>query len=585
MFGTWQHRLITLALTGALATVACSGNDSTAPTPPPAAPTGLTAAQLTLTSVRVTWDAVNGATSYRLERADASSPGTWTQVGGALTAPTFDDTGLTAGVTYSYRVAVSVGTLTSDFSAATSITTGLKTATISANITANRTLYKDTVYTLKGYIKVQSGAVLTVQAGTRIVGDAATPGSSLWILRGARIEANGTAAEPIVFTSAKAPGSRKPGDWGGLIIIGNGIINRTGSPILTEGGSAGVAEDYSGGTNNADNSGTLRYVRVEFAGYDISNGAGQELNSISSYAVGSGTRYEYVQTMSGLDDSFEFWGGAVDGRYWVSYESGDDHFDWTEGYQGRVQFMIALQTQRLDPAPGTGVFSSDPRGFEGDGCDPLPNSGCFVNNTTGTGGAAGTSAPYSRPVFANFTVIGVGQLGGFPTDGNGAVLRRGTAGTLMNGIIARFPGTGIQMRDAFTDSLRLRDSLNIANVILAENASGNYDADGKDTDPALSESSRRFAQAGKFATQNHRTGTQAAALITSLNVSGLDWTPKATAGQPDPTTGGSQVVPPKLSARVAGYPYSGGWVNTSFVGAAAPSGSKWWEGWTAYYIN
>ena len=585
MFGTWQHRLITLALTGALATVACSGNDSTAPTPPPSAPTGLTAAQLTLTSVRVTWDAVTGGASYRLERAAASSPGTWTQVGGALTAPTFDDTGLTAGVTYSYRVAVTVGTLTSDFSAATSITTGLKTATISANILANRTLYKDTVYTLKGYIKVQSGAVLTVQAGTRIVGDAATPGSSLWILRGARIEANGTAAEPIVFTSAKAPGSRKPGDWGGLIIIGNGIINRTGSPILTEGGSAGIAEDYSGGTNNADNSGTLRYVRVEFAGYDISNGAGQELNSISSYAVGSGTRYEYVQTMSGLDDSFEFWGGAVDGRYWVSYESGDDHFDWTEGYQGRVQFMIALQTQRLDPAPGTGVFSSDPRGFEGDGCDPLPNSGCFVNNTTGTGGAAGTSAPYSRPVFANFTVVGAGQLGGFPTDGNGAVLRRGTAGTLMNGIIARFPGTGIQMRDAFTDSLRLRDSLNIANVILAENASGNYDADGKDTDPALSESSRRFAQAGKFATQNHRTGTQAAALITSLNVSGLDWTPKATAGQPDPTTGGSQVVPPKLSARVAGYPYSGGWVNTSYVGAAAPSGSKWWEGWTAYYIN
>lgn len=585
MFGTWQHRLITLALTGALATVACSGNDSTAPTPPPSAPTGLTAAQLTLTSVRVTWDAVTGGASYRLERAAASSPGTWTQVGGALTAPTFDDTGLTAGVTYSYRVAVTVGTLTSDFSAATSITTGLKTATISANILANRTLYKDTVYTLKGYIKVQSGAVLTVQAGTRIVGDAATPGSSLWILRGARIEANGTAAEPIVFTSAKAPGSRKPGDWGGLIIIGNGIINRTGSPILTEGGSAGIAEDYSGGTNNADNSGTLRYVRVEFAGYDISNGAGQELNSISSYAVGSGTRYEYVQTMSGLDDSFEFWGGAVDGRYWVSYESGDDHFDWTEGYQGRVQFMIALQTQRLDPAPGTGVFSSDPRGFEGDGCDPLPNSGCFVNNTTGAGGAAGTSAPYSRPVFANFTVVGAGQLGGFPTDGNGAVLRRGTAGTLMNGIIARFPGTGIQMRDAFTDSLRLRDSLNIANVILAENASGNYDADGKDTDPALSESSRRFAQAGKFATQNHRTGTQAAALITSLNVSGLDWTPKATAGQPDPTTGGSQVVPPKLSARVAGYPYSGGWVNTSYVGAAAPSGSKWWEGWTAYYIN
>jgi hypothetical protein len=350
-----------------------------------------------------------------------------------------------------------------------------------------------------------------------------------------------------------------------------------------------VAENYAGGTNNADNSGTLRYVRIEFGGYDISNGAGQELNSLSMYAVGSGTQIEYVQTMTGLDDSFEWWGGAVDARYLVSYESGDDHFDWTEGYAGRVQFMIALQTQRADPAPGTGVFSTDPRGFEGDGCDPVPNSGCFVNNTTGGAGPAGTSAPYSRPVFANFTLVGPGQLGGFPTDGNGVVLRRGTAGTLMNGLVARWPGRGLQMRDAFTDSLRLRDSLNIANVILAENgplaAQTHYDAPGEDTNPALAEGARRFAQQAKFAAENHRTGTQAAALITSLNVAGLDWTPKTTAGQPDPATGGSQFVPPKLAARVAGFPYSGGWVNTTYVGAAAPTGPKWWQGWTVYTIN
>jgi hypothetical protein len=588
MIGTWQHRWIGLALAGAMATAACSDSDTTAPTPPPA-PTGLAATQLSLTSARVSWNAVTGATSYRLERADAANPGTWTPVGGTLTTITYDDTGLTAGVTYNYRVAAIVGTLTSDYSAPVSFATGLQAGTLTGTITASRTLYSDTVYTLKGYVKVQSGAILTIQAGTKIVGDAATPGSSLWILRGARIEANGTAQEPIVFTSAKAAGARKPGDWGGIIIIGNGIINRTGSPILTEGGAAGVAENYAGGTDNADNSGTLRYVRIEFAGYDISNGAGQELNTLSSYAVGSGTRYEYIQSMSGLDDSFEWWGGAVDGRYLVSYESGDDHFDWTEGYAGRNQFMIALQTQRADPAPGTGVFSTDPRGFEGDGCDPLPNSGCFVTNATNSSATAGTSAPYSRPVFANFTVIGPGQLGGFPTDGNGAVLRRGTAGTMINGIIARWPGTGLQMRDAFVDSLRLRDSLNIANLILAENGPAasptNYDGAGKDTDPALAEGARRFAQQTKFANENHRVGTQAAALITSLNPSGLDWTPKTTAGQPDPTTGGTQVLPPKLGARVAGYPYSGGWVNTPYLGAAAPGGPKWWQGWTAYFIN
>src|SRR5690606_11975009 len=138
--------------------------------------------------------------------------------------------------------------------------------------------------------------------------------------------------------SARSAGNRAPGDWGGLIIIGNGTINRTGATILTE-GDAATSENYAGGNDDNDDSGTLRYVRIEFAGYDISNGAGQELNALSSYAVGRGTTYEYIRTMAGLDDSFEYWGGAVDGRYLISYESGDDHFDWSEGYRGRNQFM------------------------------------------------------------------------------------------------------------------------------------------------------------------------------------------------------------------------------------------------------
>src|SRR5262245_23310602 len=172
-------------------------------------------------------------------------------------------------------------------------------ASISTNITTSRTLHKDTVYTLSGYVKVASGATLTIEAGTKIVGDTAVLGSSLWILRGAKIDATGTAASPIVFTSARAAGNRKPGDWGGIIIIGNGIINRTGTPINTEGGAAGQAENYAGGNNNSDNSGTLKYVRIEFAGFDVSSGSGQELNSLSSYAVGRGTTYEYIEALSG----------------------------------------------------------------------------------------------------------------------------------------------------------------------------------------------------------------------------------------------------------------------------------------------
>lgn len=109
---------------------------------------------------------------------------------------------------------------------------------ITGPIAASRTLTKDTVYTLSGYVKVQAGATLTIQAGTKIIGDTTVAGSSLWILRGAKLVAEGTAAEPIVFTSARSAGNRKPGDWGGIIMIGNGIINRTGATILTEGGAA-----------------------------------------------------------------------------------------------------------------------------------------------------------------------------------------------------------------------------------------------------------------------------------------------------------------------------------------------------------
>jgi len=150
--------------------------------------------------------------------------------------------------------------------------------TVNADITSNRTFFAETTYTISGYVKVTNGATLTIQPGTRIVGDADVPGSSLWILRGARLVAEGTAQAPIVFTSDKAPGSRAPGDWGGIIIVGNGVINRTANPVLTEGGAAGEAENYAGGNDNSDNSGSLRYVRIEFAGFDVSNGGGQELN-------------------------------------------------------------------------------------------------------------------------------------------------------------------------------------------------------------------------------------------------------------------------------------------------------------------
>ncbi|HEX5575456.1 MAG TPA: fibronectin type III domain-containing protein [Gemmatimonadales bacterium] len=557
-------------LAAALAVAGCSDdNGSNSPTglQPP---TGLTVTEASTTSAHLSWTAASGATGYLVQRATSDNPTAFTALTPTpVTTTTYDDPALTSGVNYLYEVASVSASDTSAFTAPVSFSLGGggTNAILSGPITTSRTLSADSVYTLSGYVKVQSGATLTIPAGTTIVGDTTQPGSSLWILRGAKIDAQGTATDPIVFTSARSPGNRKPGDWGGIIIIGNGIINRTGTPILTEGGAAGQAENYAGGTDNNDNSGTLRYVRIEFAGYDIS-GAGQELNSLSSYAVGRGTTYEFLQTMSGLDDSFEYWGGAVDGRYLVSYESGDDHYDWTEGYQGRNQFLIAFQSVKLVPAPGTGSFSADPRGFEGDGCDPTV-SGCVLTGSTG-------STPFSMPVWANFTLIGPGQNPDIPADGNGAVLRRGTGGTLFNGILGRWKGIAIDVRDTLTANNIVLDSLDFANLVLAQNGF-NFDTAGVNFGDSLIITTASSNSIHPFAS------TVLVDTLLGINVTAtsLDWTPKA--GSPA-ATGGSAFVPSRFGLRTGGF-FGALMPQTSYIGAADPAGTKWWQGWTAYNIN
>lgn len=525
--------------------------------PPPA---GLAAVAQPNNTVDVSWGGVTGASSYRLERTASTNPGVFTAIGGDLTALNFTDNTIQPGITYGYRVAAANLDGVGEFSSAVTVgISGPKVATLTGIITSSRTLFTDTTYTVSGYVKVANNSVLTVQAGTTVIGDYNVPGSSLWILRGSRIEANGTAASPIVFTSSRPDGSRKPGDWGGLIIIGNGVINRTASTILTE-GPAGVGENYAGGTNNADNSGTLRYVRVEFAGYDVSAGAGQELNALSMYAVGSGTVLEYVQTLAGLDDSFEWWGGAVNGRYLISYESGDDHFDWSEGYRGKNQFLIGYQNTRLTAEPGRGGASTDPQGFEADGC-----------GTTGAACPSGfDSQPFSLPVFTNFTVIGGGTNATRVTGGDvGMVLRRGTAGYLSNGILARWPGQGISIRDAATNNRWTADSLNVANMLFAENGS-NFDPDA----------SSNFGKAALFAGQNVVTpAVTAASLFQSLDPANLNWTPAP--GSPAAT--GANVI--TIPSPYADNFFGGTIQTTTYFGAADPAGPAWWAGWTRYATN
>jgi hypothetical protein len=563
--------LASAALIGATLS-ACSEDSPTEPTPqPPAAPTGVSAASTGTTSIRVVWNQVSGADSYELDRAEGS--GAFSNVQSSLTATFFEDTGLKSSTQYRYLVRSVAAAGKSGNSSETSATTGTvpppapKVATV-AGVPLSRTFFADTTYILQGYVKVSNGATLTIQPGTKIVGDTLVPGSSLWVLRGSKIMAEGTAANPIVFTSQRAAGNRSPGDWGGIVIVGNAPINRTANPIFTEGPS-GAAENYAGGSNFNDNSGSLKYVRVEFAGYDVSNGGGQELNSISSYAVGRGTTYDYVQSMAGLDDSFEFWGGGADIRHMVSFEAGDDHYDFTEGWQGRGQFLIALQTSVLTPRPGTGTVSSDPRGFEGDGCEN-DKAGCTYAN-----------APYSMPVFANFTVVGPGT-GVFSTsDGNGAVVRRGGAANFVNGIIARWPGVGFSIRDNETKALMDADSLYIRNVVVAGNgAAFEAQANGRFGfvvgDSATAWKVTQSSLADLFDGSLPTSSTSVTAATTGIKI-------KSGAGA---ATGGlSSFTGTPLAARVANF-FGGAMPATAYQGAHDPAATaQWYEGWTNWVRN
>lgn len=559
-----SRSLFRAALMAVTATaVACSGDDPTAPeAQPPAAPTGVTATAKSSTEVTVTFSTVTGATGYVIERAPASS-GSFAQVGTSTTPP-FEDKSLSPSTAYRYRVAA-IGTAGtgaySDVVFTTTPAPGPRTATIGANITADRTLFADTLYTLSGFIRVANGATLTIQPGTVIQGDYNTVGSSLIVLRGAKIVANGTAGKPIVFTSSRPAGQRQPGDWGGLAIIGNGIINRSGDVQLegTGTGSANPAVLYSGGNNNADNSGSLKYVRVEFAGYAAA--ADAELNSFTFGAVGSGTTLEYLESLSGLDDSFEFFGGAVDGKYLISYESGDDHFDMSEGYVGRLQHVIAFQTRQNIPRPGAGNVSSDPQGIENDGC---AGSGCANGQDT---------QPFNVPVIANFTLVGPpdGIFSG-TSGGVGMMLRRGTGGHYVNGVVARWERAAISLRDQPTLTRATAGALTVKNVLVADVGATFQPQAGSTVQGTLDLAANAIVEGAGLGS----------ALFLGLptnptNVGQIDWTPAANAAT---TTGGLATFTGDLATRAGSFV-----TGTVYRGAANPTGPKWWAGWTSYADN
>jgi hypothetical protein len=544
----------TLAL-AALLLAACSDDGGTGPVQL-GVPSGVSAPTVTQNSIALQWNAATNATGYRVERASAGAQ--FAQVGN-VTATTYTDIGLAAGAEYRYRVIATRGTTSSAPSAELVVSTaagGPAVAVIDADVTSDRTLYADTTYTLRGFVHVTNGATLTIEPGTTILGDFNTLGSSLFVMRGARIDARGTAAAPIVFTSSQPSGQRKPGDWGGLILVGNGVINRAGDVTIegTGTGAANPAITYSGGTDNNDSSGWLEYVRVEFAGY--ATAADQELNTFTFAGVGSGTSLHHLQALAGLDDAYEWFGGAVDGKYLVSYETGDDHFDISEGYQGRLQHLIAYQSKVLTPRTGAGGTSSDPQGIENDGCS---GAGCTAGQL---------SQPYTLPLIANFTLIGTGPGHVDATSGGvGMVLRRGTGGYYVNGVVARWPKGAVSIRDTVNTNQRIRaGEFVLQHVYFADNAGVDFQAGSDRT--VLDLAANNLVSAAVAA------GSLFNALPTDPNSAGqFDWTPAAAGVR----TGGLATFTGAIATRAGTFV-----TPTGYLGAVDPNGPRWWEGWTTY---
>jgi hypothetical protein len=287
------------------------------------------------------------------------------------------------------------------------------------NITANTTWTANKVYLLKGFNYVKSGATLTIEPGTIIKGDKDTKGS-LFITTGAKIRAVGTAEKPIVFTSNKAKGQRAAGDWGGLIILGKAKVNKPNAVV------EGENQTLFGGNDDADNSGELKYVRIEFAGIPLETD--KEINGLTLGGVGNGTKIEYVQVSYSGDDAIEWFGGSVNAKHLVTYATLDDDFDTDNGYSGKVQYGLALR----DPNIADQCACSKSNGFESD--------------NDGTGSAA---LPQTSAQFANVSIfIAPGAVNA--KYNAAAQIRRNSAQSIYNTVFVGMYPSGLDMTGADT---------------------------------------------------------------------------------------------------------------------------------------
>jgi hypothetical protein len=293
------------------------------------------------------------------------------------------------------------------------------------------------VYLLNGWVYVKSGATLTIDAGTIIRGDKVNK-AALIVEPGGKLIAEGTPANPIVFTSNQVAGSRDRGDWGGVIVCGNAIINPTGGTAVIEGG---VGTVY-GGTNDNDNSGILKYVRIEFPG--IAFQANNEINGLTFGGVGNATQVDYIQVSYSGDDSYEWFGGFVNAKHLIAFRGLDDEFDTDFGYRGMIQFAVSLRDPDIADVSNSNGFESD-------------------NDATGS-----SNTPITQPIFSNVSIFLNPDVAQNSFYKRSMHLRRNTRCSAYNSIFVGFP-TGLYIDGTAAQANATADLLKIQNTLLADN--------------------------------------------------------------------------------------------------------------------
>ena len=316
--------------------------------------------------------------------------------------------------------------------------------------TGTTTWTKEKVYVLEGFVFVNEGQVLTIEPGTVIRGQTGQgdKASALIIARGGKISAEGTPQDPIIFTvegddlEGSIPVHSK-GLWGGLIILGRGHLNLDGEETHIEGIPSSESRGLYGGTLDDDDSGILRYVSIRHGGTDI--GSGNEINGLTLGGVGSGTQIDHIEIISNQDDGIELFGGNVNLKYIAVAYCGDDAFDIDQGYHGKVQFILAIQS---------------------------PETGDKLIEITG-GEGPGYGLPYTIPEIYNFTGIGRG----FNTGSKAISISSNGGGNISNSIFTdQDLGVFIEYTEASQDSYKQidRNNLIVGNNIfwdIAENDS------------------------------------------------------------------------------------------------------------------